>query len=804
MRRLYVIGFVLILAAGASGQWLEQSLAMPDSMSVIDYAAHVLFNPINHHAYIGGLDLEKLQIFDYAAHNKAGVIDTAGGVTCMFLCPDRQRVYIGTTAGDGIAVLDAVTDSVRTTLPLPSEPACGLYVQQVQRAYVGTGEDAALFVYDPGPDTLLHTIQLTDEVIRMEYDSVLNRVYGMAHDGSTHGIKVIDCVGDTLVGVLPTMDDYCVDLAFDPAARRLYCLGRSVTTELAEVWVYDVDSLALRDTITLPYSWRGIDGRLLLNPATNRLYVGYMDTESRDDPQDSVAVIDITTDSIRGFIGFTGVSEVRNWALNAADDKIYVCFWDEDSVAVVGAEDSIIGWVRIGDVVTCVGWNPENDELLMPDESDFLHIVSGANDSILARVNYQNFDAYAMYWVPSGDKLYVFGDGVVVVGPQNTVVKRVARTDWMPFLAPAYSPELNRLYTASYRANMYVFDCNADSVMASVVLPIHPGYTGQTFMVPGRHKLYQPSAEAETMAVFDVYSDSVVGVRAGFGEQFVYNPRNDRVYGSGYYASGINVIDPDADSILLTVGPTGWMTINATDNELYVLHESGSQELLVLDCASNVIDDTISLPQGANGLRWYEPLDKLYVLGDSAVMVVDCRAHAVTKTIPAGERGLGSAVFSGRNDKLWVAGRDNVCVIRCLTDSLVAKFPGSTRINMVWNSIDDRVYTGDENLLRVYQDELTGLEAEAAEASVEFSLRPASNPAAGAARFECGLPGTEPGLLRVFDATGRQVWAGSVAAGNRVVVWPGTDRQGRRVSAGVYLARLETSRHRATAKVVLR
>jgi DNA-binding beta-propeller fold protein YncE len=351
---------------------------------------------------------------------------------------------------------------------------------------------------------------------------------------------------------------------------------------------------------------------------------------------------------------------------------------------------------------------------------------------------------------------------------------------------------------------MYVFDCNADSVMASLVLPIHPGYTGQTFMVPGRHKLYQPSAEAETMAVFDVYSDSVVGVRAGFGEQFVYNPRNDRVYGSGYYASGINVIDPDADSILLTVGPTGWMTINATDNELYVLHESGSQELLVLDCASNVIDDTISLPQGANGLRWYEPLDKLYVLGDSAVMVVDCRAHAVTKTIPAGERGLGSAVFSGRNDKLWVAGRDNVCVIRCLTDSLVAKFPGSTRINMVWNSIDDRVYTGDENLLRVYQDELTGLEAEAAEASVEFSLRPASNPAAGAARFECGLPGTEPGLLRVFDATGRQVWAGSVAAGNRVVVWPGTDRQGRRVSAGVYLARLETSRHRATAKVVLR
>ena len=59
-------------------------------------------------------------------------------------------------------------------------------------------------------------------------------------------------------------------------------------------------------------------------------------------------------------------------------------------------------------------------------------------------------------------------------------------------------------------------------------------------------------------------------------------------------------------------------------------------------------------------------------------------------------------------------------------------------------------------------------------------------------------------LLRVFDAMGRQVWAGSVTAGDRVVVWPGTDRQGRRVSSGVYLARLESGIRSATAKVVLK
>jgi YVTN family beta-propeller protein len=803
MRRLYVLGFVLLLAAGASGQWLENSVWLPDSISGLEGSSQILFNPINHHAYVGGIDAEFLQIVDYSTRAKIGFIDSIHA-TNMFMCPDRQRVYVGDYDRDAVAALDAATDSVLRIIELGSTPACGVYNGQVHKAYVGTWGDAALFVLDPGPDTLLTAIQLADEVIRIAYDSVTNRVFGMAYDGSTHGIKVIDCAGDSLVGVLPSPDDYCLDLALDPAARRLYCLGQNLTTDLAEVWVYDVDSLALLDTIALPESWAYMDGRLLLNPTAGRLYAGYMSTEGTDDPEDSIAVIDCGTNTITRFIGFEDGSEVRNWALNPADNKVYICTWDLDSVAVLGVPDSITHWVKTGASVSCVGWNPENDELLMADDNDVLSVVSGANDSVVARVSYRSFYAQALRWNPAGDKLYAFGRGVMVIDAQNNVTKQIQGAFFYALAGPAYSPELNRFYLPVYTgvASMAVFDCNRDSFLMTKPMPV--GLQYPLFAVPGQHKVYCPYSY-DTLAVYDTYSDSVVKLGAGFGVSFVYNPRTGLVYGHDVYVPGIQVIDPNTDSVLqcIDVEPAYALAVNLTDNELYA-SPSGADELFVVDCETNTVEDTIILPQSALGLHWYEPLDKLYVDGDSAVMVVDCRTRALTGTIPVESGRPFGGVFAERNDKLWVATSDSLWVIRCLTDSVVTRFPGSVTADMVWNPVDNRVYAAGGSLLRVYRDEMTGFEVEAADVPVRFSLRPSSNPAAGAVRFECGLPGAEPGLLRVFDAMGRQVWSGSVAAGDRAVVWPGTDRQGGRVPTGVYLVRLESGKNRSTAKVVLR
>jgi hypothetical protein len=227
--------------------------------------------------------------------------------------------------------------------------------------------------------------------------------------------------------------------------------------------------------------------------------------------------------------------------------------------------------------------------------------------------------------------------------------------------------------------------------------------------------------------------------------------------------------------------------------------------VFVVDCSTNAVVDTIDLSWQPLALHWYGPLDKLYVECDSGVVAVDCSTRTVTGVIPTDRRQYATGVFSERNDKFWTSTNSSTWVIDCRADTVVAIFPGGTyNTALEWNSIENQVYVAYGNLLSIYRDEIVGLEAVARDVPVRFSLRPVSNPAPGAVRFDCGLPGRMPGRLRVYDAMGRQVWSEAVAAGSRTVVWPGCDRQGRRLAAGVYLARLESGRSQATAKVVLR
>jgi outer membrane protein assembly factor BamB len=83
------------------------------------------------------------------------------------------------------------------------------------------------------------------------------------------------------------------------------------------------------------------------------------------------------------------------------------------------------------------------------------------------------------------------------------------------------------------------------------------------------------------------------------------------------------------------------------------------------------------------------------------------------------------------------------------------------------------------------------------------SLRVAPNPSAGIVLISAGAPDTDgdaaAGLIEVFDVLGRRHASLPLAGGE--IEWDGTDRNGRRVPAGVYLLRLHTPAGVRTAKL---
>ena len=97
----------------------------------------------------------------------------------------------------------------------------------------------------------------------------------------------------------------------------------------------------------------------------------------------------------------------------------------------------------------------------------------------------------------------------------------------------------------------------------------------------------------------------------------------------------------------------------------------------------------------------------------------------------------------------------------------------------------------------------TGVDESPAPAQPSWTVR---SPARGQARLSVALSSPSPVRVELFDGTGTMVRLlvdSALPAGRQEFVWDGRDAWGRKLGAGVYLARLTTSSSRSLAKLVL-
>ncbi|MFI5372774.1 MAG: FlgD immunoglobulin-like domain containing protein, partial [Candidatus Eisenbacteria bacterium] len=90
--------------------------------------------------------------------------------------------------------------------------------------------------------------------------------------------------------------------------------------------------------------------------------------------------------------------------------------------------------------------------------------------------------------------------------------------------------------------------------------------------------------------------------------------------------------------------------------------------------------------------------------------------------------------------------------------------------------------------------------------SPALALGAGPNPAPGTSTLRFSLPAAGRVELTVYDIAGRRVARlahGVFTAGEHAIPWDRVDEHGRRVGAGVYLARLEATGGMLTTHVVL-
>jgi DNA-binding beta-propeller fold protein YncE len=756
-----VIAVLFLLAVStATGQWLERTIWLTDSISDLGHASHIVHIPATNRMYVAGSYGRSLQIYDADARRKTGALDLESVVGfCDFdHCYRSNRVYVLMEESFFLMILDDRTDSVVKLMGGFEDEGDGAYNPCEDKYYLLDDLDV-IYVFDPGPDTVLKVIDPPQSLDQVVVDSTHNRLYAKKDSprGSPIAVVVVDCSGDSVIDSLPGPDGHCSDIVVYEERSRLYALGYSDLRQRRELWVYDTDSLRVRDTVALSY-WNGpVSLRPFVNPVSGYLYIvpaldpwdGEADSTSR---ADTIAVFDCSAESVVGTICLPERSRayysVRGFTVNPLDGRAYLGVTAVDSIAVLGSPDSITGWIPLGASADGLGWNSTTNELFCAGRDNFLYIIDGTTDSVVYRADYRHYTPYSLQWIPSGRKLYVADDHTVaIVGPDDTIIGNLDADG--VYDALAFHPDLTRIYWGNYH-HLLVSDCNADTLLDSVYLP-SPRQRG--LLLSDLHKLYLPGDSLT--GIYDVYAESLLGYRSGFGMYLARNPRTGLVYGwDPLHAgrAGLVLVDPVGDTVLQTLCRplVSQLVVNSTLNEAYYVLRERSDLVFVLDGSTHELIDSIVLPRPVWQLVWVEREDKLYALSDSAVYAIRCPAREVARAIPV-QLGLEDprpVLYNDRNHKLWVADRDTTFVISCRTDSIVAAFATTRALDIAWNPIDNFVYVGCyPNLLCVFGDDMSGIER-AGGFGVRAELRlPTILRGPELARVDC----------RVIDALGRDV-----------------------------------------------
>jgi hypothetical protein len=197
--------FLCVLAIGlcvpaASGQWLETTIPLPDTMPELLYLSSLLYHPTNKTIYVGGADS-----FLFAVDARAGakLARVKVGVGPHVLCSNvpGNKVYCANKFWT-FNVIDGASNRAIKTLPIEHDVTDMVYVGPENKLYCGNATDTLLQVMDCAGDSVVARVRVNFGPGALCYNSLLNRIY-CAHE-SSDVVTVVDCAADTVVAVIPT------------------------------------------------------------------------------------------------------------------------------------------------------------------------------------------------------------------------------------------------------------------------------------------------------------------------------------------------------------------------------------------------------------------------------------------------------------------------------------------------------------------------------------------------------------------------------------------------------------------------
>jgi YVTN family beta-propeller protein len=600
-----------IIASLSPGQYVETTVLLPDTSPRLTSVGSLVFHSPTNTVFVGG-DERLLVTVNALTNARLGSVPVGTGPHVLCSDPVGNKVYC---ANDylTITVIDGATNQSVETISVGGIVTDLCYNRQESKLYCGNTNDGFVRVIDCAGDSVVARVAVSRGPGSLCYNPQLNRIY-CAHESSDE-VTVIDCAADTVIGSIWVRGVGPHDICYDSASNSVYTANSNSST---------------------------------------------------------VSIIDCAGDSL---VRLIAVGRKPVAILTGPPGKVYCANYGDSSVSVISGGG--VKTIRTGVNPRTLSFDPVNNKVHCGSDSRALvAVIDAAGDTVLAQLDAGSYPA-AQCYNPAGNNTYVAcsGDDVAsVIGGMSDSVEAV-----VPFFACApgplcYNTTNNRLYCLDdTRGLLFVIDGDSNCVLKTLKVPAAGTGTDTLIWNPVSNKVYVTNYHTNSVSILDCVSDSIVAtVATAYSPGALCSSDDGKVYvAHTYYYNGVAVIDGSGDTLVGVVpvrSPT-CLCYDRTDNRVYVLSRSYSEwdTVSVIDVSGDSVAAAIPVPISPQAmLCWNQNHDKVYLLGQNNLTVIDC----------AGDTVLGNISLQSASGPLYT---DSVCdKVYCTTSSWMLVFHAAT------------------------------------------------------------------------------------------------------------------------------
>ena len=612
---------LLFLAASASGQWLETTILLPDSLSGQPEPHFIVTNPLTHLVYVTGGGTNAITVFDASSLRTVARVPLE---TTAFLCiyPEVNKLYAFGEFDSLISVVDLNVHRVVNTI-------------STNAAYVG------------------EAVCLSPERGRLYFSSV-----------SLDTTWVLDCGSDSIIAAIPASG---WRLAYNRTAGKVYCLDGS-NDELAVIYA---DNNTVEASIPLDLSAYA----LVCNPATNNAYVGNINN-------DTVTVIDGAGDTV---VARTSTGGAMRMCYNPFDSCVYAASQGAGRISVISgrddtviallptamspfalAADSVSGKVycvcEIGDTVTIVDGRTHQVLAHLPTgrmpwavavDPDVgrafclnnmgvsVTVVDGIGDSVVGTLAVGRKPGTLLFnslrrrlYVGNGnDAVYdIYDSSVTVIDPDSRRVLRDIKVG-SGVVALCWDSIGDRIYTADcYSGTVSVIDCVTVSCIARISVGLKPFALCYD---PIRRRIFCANQASNTVSVIDCATNTVTATypTGRKPSALIYRKEGDKLYCANRRDSTLTIFTGDTARTLI-VRKTPWAMVYVDRyDRVYCLcntsREGQGGPVVAVDCTNDSVIAIIYAGMNPEDICYNPRNVKVYTADtwSSTVTVIDVRTN---------------------------------------------------------------------------------------------------------------------------------------------------------------------------------